>query len=206
MAKNFTVSNDSIASNPGNAILNPFIWIKHDAKRVLLLFALLAFSIVLLVIKSVWFGILAFILLAVNVFYWLRKKEHFKSGDSNGGLVVSVNPTLVAVATDLTKGFGDYPVIKILEFKTLKNVSIGERIATVALYKPSEDESLPHWLDFEPLPLSFATTNPLVIKSALDSYSLEHWANIEQKLTALQKPYSVGLYKSDIDQSDWPKA
>ncbi|WP_420572602.1 DUF3239 domain-containing protein [Kordia sp.] len=203
MSTNFTVGNDTFASNPGNANLNPFIWLFHDFKIIFTLSALFGLSIFLTIKFSGWFSILAVLFLAINIFYWLRKKEHFKSGDSNGGIVVSMHPTLVAVTTDLTKGFGEFPVVKIITCNTLKNVKIGDKIATVALYSASEDDELPHWIDFHPIPLSYATNNIQVLKRTLTSYDNEQWKDLQNRLEEIKKPYQEGLYKSEIQTSDW---
>lgn len=203
MGKNLTVNNKTWASNPGNAQLKPFIWLHHDLKRILIMSALLILSVWLSLYVSVGFVILAFLLLLANLFYWIRKKEHFKSGDSNGGIVVSGNPTLVAIATDFTKGFGNYPVVKIVEFETLKGRAVGDRIATVALYSSSGNERSMHWVDFHPIPLSFATNDQVVLQRALDSYNQEHWDLLQNRLETVPKPYKVGLYKIQSPLSDW---
>ena len=203
MSKNYTVDNNTWASNPGNANLNPFIWFIHDFKRILILNCLFGISIFLTIKVSGWFSILVILLLVINGFYWLRKKEHFKSGDSNGGIVISINPTLVAVTTDLTKGFGEFPVIKIISCSTLKNVKINDKIATVALYSASENDELPHWIDFNPIPLSYATNDKATLENAINSYDLEQWDSIKSRLKEIKKPYKPGLYKSEIQTSDW---
>lgn len=203
MSTNFTVDTNTFASNPGNANLNPFFWFFHDFKIILTISALFGFSIFLTIKFSGWLGILAILFLVINILYWLRKKEYFKSGDSNGGIVVSVNPTLVAVTTDLTKGFGEFPVVKIITCNTFKNVKVGDKIATVALYSASENDELPHWIDFHPIPLSFATKNKEVIKRAIASYESEQWKDLQNRLGEIRKPYKEGLYKSEIQTSDW---
>lgn len=202
MGKNYTVDNNTYASNPGNATLNPLVWVFHDWKRVGTMSLLLIVSVLLSTQVSQWFMILMIVLFAVNLAYWVRQKEHFQSGDSNGGLVVSINPTLVAVTTDLTKGIGDYPVVKIVEYKTLKKVQLGDRIATVALYTSSGEED-PHWIDFNPVPLSFATSDKSVFKMAMDSYDKQQWHDLENRLKEIEKPYKAGLYKVELNNSDW---
>ena len=203
MEKNFTVDNDTFASNPGNANLNPFIWFIHNYQIVSILGASFIISLFLVFKISLWFIIILSLSLIINIFYWLRKKEHFKSGDSNGGLVISINPKLVAITTDLTKGFGHYPVVKIIHYKTSKKIKIGDKIATVALYSSSTDDSLPHWIDFHPIPLSYATKNKSTHQSAINSYESTQWEDLEKRLTEIDKPYKIGLYKVDVKNSDW---
>ncbi|MES2616670.1 MAG: DUF3239 domain-containing protein [Bacteroidota bacterium] len=200
---NLTIDNNTFASNPGNTKLNPFVWIRYNFLHVFLLtgsllgFAWLSYDVLW------WWLIGVFLSLAVNFFYWVRKKEQFRSGDSNAGLVVSVNPTLVAVTTDLTKGGGEYPVVKIIKYK--KSASIGDKIATVALYIPSDNEHDPHWEDFFPTPMDYATTNKADIQGALNSYDPQQWEDLQRRLKQVPFPYAVGLYKVDVEASDWKK-
>ncbi len=108
---------------------------------------------------------------------------------------------LVAVTTDLTKGFGDYPVIKIIKYKGKGKV--GDKIGTVALYSASVDDSLKHWIDFEPIPIIYATDNIAEIERAIKSYDEEQWKQIESRLLQIPKPYMEGLYKIKGETSDW---
>jgi hypothetical protein len=203
MEKNYTVSNNTVASNPGNAAIEPLVWFTYDYKRILLLKALLFGAAYLTIKASWWFAILLVIMLLVNVLYWLRKKEHFRSGDSNGGVVVGTKPTLVAVATGLSKGFGNYPVVKIIKAGGLKNVNLGERIPTVALYTPTENDNDPFWKDFDPVPLKYATKKQEVIDAALETYSEEQWETLQNRLNEIGQPYKPGLYKIRTEDADW---
>lgn len=127
--------------------------------------------------------------------------EHFKFGDSNGGVIISERPRLVAITTDLTKGIGSFPVVKIISYK--KKGKIGDRIATVALYTASTENNLPNWIDFNPIPLNYATNDVTEIERALQSYSEKQWSSLERRLSQLQKPYQEGLFKVDLESSNW---
>lgn len=200
--KSYTVDNNTYASNPGNAILKPLVWMKYNFFIVFILSLSVLLSIFLIIISR-WFLILPILLLKVNHFYWLRQKEHFKHGDSNGGLVVSLKPNLVAVKTDLTKGFGKYPVIKVIHYKITRNVNIGDRVPTVALYTASMDEDLPHWINFNPIPLKYATNDKQTYIRALESYNEEDWIYLEEALKEIPQPYRSGLYKIKTKDNNW---
>ena len=90
-----------------------------------------------------------------------------------------------------------------MKLVSLKNVSIGDRVPTVALYTASTNEGLAHWLDFNPIPLSYATNNLKVTNLAIQSYPNEQWDQLEKYLLELEKPYKTGLYKVDKEQSSW---
>jgi len=197
----YTVDSYTFATNPGNVNLKPLVWIKYNLSTTLILTVCLVLSIWLTVSISLWFFIIILLVIAINLFYWRRKNEHFRYGDSNGGFIVSNNPMLVAVTTDLTKGFGDYPVIKIIKYKGKGKV--GDKIGTVALYSASVDDSLKHWIDFEPIPINYATDNSAEIERAIKSYDEEQWKLIESRLLQIPKPYIEGLYKIKGETSDW---
>jgi len=197
------VDNNTSASNPGNVRLKPIVWVKHNLQRIAILTSVLLIAIFLTIAYSWWFIVLLVVLLVINIFYWVRTKEHFAHGDSNGGVVASLDPVLIAVKTDLTKGYGAYPVVKIIEYKTSKSVKVGDKIATVALYQASEDENLPHWIDFNPVPVSYATNNNKEIDRALASYTEDQWNELESGLEQVPKPLSPGLYRINLTRSDW---
>ena len=200
----FTTSQRAKASNPGNVKLKPTVWLFHDLRKISIQSFLLLFSIVLFVVlRQDWMIMLILYLLFRNGSYWLRMKDHFQLGDSNGGIVVSVNPTLVAVTTDLRKGYGEYPVVKIIEFPSLKDVIPGEKIATIALYTESEEEYLPHWIDFHPIPLVFANDDEELHINTVKSYTVDYWENLERRLQDIERPFYPGIYIVDEEISDW---
>jgi len=203
MRNNYTVDDNSVASNPGNAELNKWVWFCHNKMDVGLLTLFLICSLLAAIVVDIMYLFIVVIAIVMNLYYWTNKKEHFLSGDSNGGIVVDIHPTLIAVNTNLTKGYGDFPVVKITKRASLKNVSIGDRVPTVALYTASTNESLAHWLDFNPIPLSYATNDVKVINLAMQSYPNEQWEQLEKYLLELEKSYKTGLYQVDKEQSGW---
>lgn len=201
--KNYTISDDTYATNPGNSKINPLVWMRYDVINILRIHLPIFIIIFLSLQVSYVFIFVGIPILYKIIFYWIRQKEHFQSGDSNGGIVVSVNPNLVAVTTDLTKGFGEYPVVKIIKCYALKNVQLNDYIPTVALYTPGEDDNLPHWIDFNPIPLSFATSDRKVLQSAMNSYTKNDWRILKKRIDEINKPFKVGLYKVDKLSSNW---
>lgn len=203
MSNNYTVDDNTIASNPGNVELNKWVWFRHNKMVVGLLTVFLICSLLAAIVVDIMYVLFAVIAVVMNLYYWVNKKEHFLSGDSNGGIVVDTHPTLIAVNTSLTKGYGYFPVVKITKRASLKNVSVGDRLPTVALYTASNNEELAHWLDFNPIPLCYATNDAKVIKLAMLSYPNEQWEQLEKYLLELEKPYKAGLYQVDKEQSGW---
>lgn len=208
MRRPSTIDSNTRASNPGNVILKPHVWLMHNkGAGFVFILGFVVFTLLLvygsaLVIVPLLI-IFAFFAYPQIKFYWGRKKDHFEFGDSNGGIIISENPSLVAVTTNLTKGFGDYPVIKIIKYKGKGKV--GDRIGTVALYTASADDSLPHWIDFHPIPIEYATNNTEEINSAIESYDENQWIQIQDRLKEVPKPFKEGIFKVDVEDSDWRK-
>ncbi len=193
----------SAASNPGRLRVNYLRWLIHKPTWPLIWggLALLCLVAALSLHWSLW--VPAALLLAWNVLYWVRVREHFWSGCANPGVVVSVDPLLIAVATDLTKGVGTYPAVKIVRAR-LRHIDgqlprVGVRVGTVALYTATFDENIPHWVDFDPLPAQYATGDPKKISTLLGSFTADDWADLERFLQQVPQPYQPGLYMINRD-------
>lgn len=192
-----TLDRETTASNPGKARVSVWRWTLHYPKQpVLLLLALIAATAGCYWV-SLWFLPLLLPVATLNVHYWIRIREHFRFGDTNPGLVIALNPTLVAVATDLTHGVGSYPAVKV--FKTnLSRImgekpALGARLATVALYSRSSDPNCPHWSDFDPRPLECATSDQNDINRAMASFSDFDWQRLENAIRQIPSS-EPGLY------------
>lgn len=196
-----TLDSDTVASNPGSVRIMPFVLMRYMHKSVLLLIPLLASLVFALQVSLLWGGLSSVIFFVINYLYWRRKREHFAYGDSNGGIVVSENPKLIAVTTDLSKGItGKYPVVKIVHYKG--KGKLNERIGTVALYEGSS-VCTPHWNDFFPVPVEYVNSNKAEQKAVLRSYSEESWELLEARIKKIGRPYKEGLFKISTENSSW---
>lgn len=194
----WTLDNSARASNPGGLRVNPFCWLRHyPAWPLVLFFGFWALVVLAWLVNREQLWGLAVAALAVNGFYWKRLREHFRYGDANPGIVVSLEPMLIAVATDLTKGAGQYPVVKIFN-KRLPTIDgqrprLGARLATVALYEGSSDKS-PHWSDFDPLPAQCATGDQAALERIMNSFTQRDWDRLNSWLAHVPQPFRRGLY------------
>ena len=200
-----TMSQGSYASNPGKLRVNPLRWILHKPTWPIVLALLFVGSVALV---SFWPGFLTgFALLfggAFNFFYWRRVSDHFRYGCANPGIVVSLDPTLIAVSTDLTMGEGKYPVIKIIEANLTKSagepLKVGSLLPTVALYNHPANDDHPHWSDFDPLPADYVTGNVAKVLMVLATFTHEDIDELKSGLKHIKQPYEPGLYVL------WPEA
>lgn len=193
-----TLDDRTVASHPGGVALQPLRYLIHRPKVPLIMAAVLAGSIALAVLVSAWFTILVVLVGLVNLLYWWRLSESFKHGCLNTAVVVSVKPTLVAVHTDLSKGEGEYPVVKIVAGRVpivgRRELRVGDRVPHIATYYGLVDDDLPHWEDFFPKPASCATSDTAAIDELITRYEEEDWQEFERDLAQVPEPYTPGLY------------
>jgi len=201
------------ASNPGEVPMNPLRWWRHQPlwPALGIGFTVLIFALCLGLSMAgkkasitnkrggetpLWiFGPAG--LLTVGFYTWNSSRK-LQSGDANPGVVVSLNPTLIAVATDLTQGGGEFPAVKILRINLTHSgdqpLELGSPVPTVATYAQSPIKDAGHSGDFYPVPAEYATGDQQVIQRLLDSFSPDHYRLVEHALEQLQQPYRPGLY------------
>ena len=198
--KRFTC-NETVATTPGGITFDPFVWIKYNRTAVFLSTS----SVIFFLVVSYYY--IAFLFAAVVLAYkswvfWVYSAKQF-TADSNAGLIISVKPPLAAVATNLANAGGDYPVLKIIEYKVKRRIRIGDRIGTIALYEQGDDEHAVYWRDFFPIPIEYATEDKQQIAAEIQRYPASQWDAIRRGVSQLDKPYKEGLYHIDQSESDW---
>jgi hypothetical protein len=193
---------NTLASNPGRLSLNFLQWIKMNflsvSRKIILL--MLVF---LLMIKVHWlFGIVFIGLVLHNAWYWFMVYNKFKGGDVNPGKVISVDPDLVAVATNMSKSMGNYPILKIVKTTLTKHEKEkGVFIPTIALYKDNP-YMYPFWAEFHPVPISHGTTDKAVLKARFETFTSEEFKRIEAYLKEVNS-LKEGTYKVETTTSGW---
>lgn len=198
LQRSWTLDKSARASNPGGLRVNPIRWLRHyPAWPLILFFGFWALAALAWFLNKEQLWGLALMALLMNGFYWKRLREHFRYGNANPGVIVSLEPMLIAVSADLTKGVGHYPVIKISK-KRLPTVcgelpQLGARLATVALYDASPDKS-PHWSDFDPRPADCATGDVEAIERVMNSFTERDWDQLNSWLGQVPRPLRCGLF------------
>ncbi|MHB9132795.1 MAG: DUF3239 domain-containing protein [Armatimonadota bacterium] len=184
------------ASNPGELELDRWQWYRHYPLWPTLWAITLGLSLALAWGVHGWFYVLAFVVLIINRVYWAQVRAQFKMGCVNPGVVVALDPPLIAVSTDLSKGIGEYPAVKIIRTRLSRigaqPPQIGARVPTVALYSPGKDPL--RWADFDPRPAQCATTLAAELTRLLQSIPEEEWQQLQTGLTHVPQPYQPGLY------------
>lgn len=193
---------NSLASNPGRMSLNFLQWIKMNSISILKKKIILIGSLILM-IKVHWLFVILFLgLLLYNVWYWFGAFNKFKAGDVNPGKVISINPDRVAVATNMTKLGGNYPILRIIETKLPKfEKEVGMFIPTVALYNDNPHE-YPFWAEFHPVPISHGTSDKSILKGRFETFSKEDFNKINKYLVEVNT-IQEGTYRVEKTTSNW---
>jgi hypothetical protein len=142
------------------------------------------------------YAVLAVFFALANFLYWRQVKARYKFGCVLPAVVVSNSPLLLAIYTDLSKGIGSYPAIRIQPLKIMspKLYSVGRKLPVAALYSDGRDVSSPLWESFDPRPIGCATTNPAYIEKKLQSIPVEGWIALDENIKKIPSPYKTGLY------------
>jgi hypothetical protein len=126
-------------------------------------------------------------------------REHFDHGCVTPAVVVSENPYLIAVYTDLSTYHGmSWPVIKIeaqpLEKARGPRPAVGDRLPTVSLYYGNARQS--HWTTFKPIAAACVTDDAAQVErllAALDAHP-DTWRKLERYLPQVPRPFEPGQY------------
>jgi len=203
------VSKDTFASLPGCLAVQYPAWVRcfpaRTVPQIFLLALLLAGAMTLLLATHSPLGLWPFGLGAAALVRRLDLKfrlirEHFQHGCLNPGRVVSLDPPLVAVYTDMTHTPGQsWPAVKVLRQPLNRargaRPRLGDRVATVALYCGSRQR--PHWGDFSPVAAQCVTDDQGAVRRALarlDADPDDAWAALDRALALVPTPTAPGLY------------
>lgn len=192
----------AMASNPGKVSLDFIQWIKMNFFDVVKKTSYMIVP-VLLMIWGHWLFVLLLILgILYNVRYWFNSYNIFQAGDVNPGKVIHVNPDVVAVTTNMTKLFGDYPIVKVFETQLTKEEKrVGAYIPTVAFYLDNPYD-YPFWAEFLPVPFSHGTKDKAILKSKMDSFSKEDFQELDNHYRQVES-LGLGTFKVNERTSDW---
>jgi hypothetical protein len=185
---------NTFASNPARLRLDWMKWIASRTDLIILGALAICFGLWMTFFIHPIPGlcILAAVSLAFFKFISEVKGKFFK-GDVCPGIVVSENPGLVGVLTNLAADGGARPAIKIVRAPVKKiSATIGTRVAAVAQYRPPVREGA--WSDFSPEVINFGVSDPAEIQRAFESISAEEWQALDETLARIQNP-SPGLYR-----------
>jgi len=204
--KTLTLDDSALASHPGGVRVSLVRWSLRYPKWPVILVGALLLSVGLSVTVDWMFVVSLPLALIPNFFYWNRVREHFRYGDANPGLIVGTDPVRIAVLTDMTKGEGSYPLLRISEDKPAAQwgspVTPGTRVATVGLYGVGHDERAPRWESFEPWTVEPVAADVDQAIALLDGFEPEQWERLERAVAQIGQR-SEGSYPVDEEGASW---
>ncbi|MEZ6189228.1 MAG: DUF3239 domain-containing protein [Planctomycetota bacterium] len=188
------------ASAPGALPVEYSVYLLHHPSAAILALAIFVAPPAVWALsdsRAMAVGALGFAVL-LNLASWWSAVERFRCGDTCAAMVVSRSPGLIAVSTDLSKGQGEYYVIKILPANLDRlpgATDVLSRVATVATYQDwPEGESRPYWADFFPEPCGWVTSNLADIRRVTNTIEPWQWKLLKAGLEEVPKPFRPGLY------------
>lgn len=106
---------------------------------------------------------------------------------------------LIAAYTDLSKGIGNYPAIKVFR-KRLAQIGgqsprLGSRLTVISTYAGVPNDGPPYWIDFDPRPVDCVTTDLSEIERIMASLDSNEWSELEAALRRVPQPYRKGLFR-----------
>ena len=131
-----------------------------------------------------------------------RAEDHFQNGCALPGVVVATDPITVAALTDLSTGrHATYNAVKVVQMPRLAKVrgrtfATGDRVPVVAKY--AGQMPTPKWDNFYPSPVAFATDDAAEIARVEASIGDREWAELNEALFQIPKPYYNGLFPVDL--------
>ncbi len=146
---------------------------------------------------------------AFRIFYThlltlFRDRNLFMTGDLNPGIVIHTYPTRIAVLSNLSRGRGNYPVIKIKKVELpLKYRKPGTRIPVACGFNNLNDQ--PYWDYLDPLPIPSSVTNSKIVEEKIKHISSYDWIKLQKELKNLPAAKIPGYYPIEKDTSSWKK-
>jgi hypothetical protein len=201
--KGLLFDSSAMAAFQGNMKLKPVQWIKTNTGKVLKASLALVVSFALMVGVH-WAFVFVFIpALLFNGWYWLTVRSTFGGGNVSPGKVVSVNPTRVAVFTDMSKGYGgSFPILKIVEAHLAKpEREVGKFIPTVGVYNDNP-HGYPFWSEFHPVPVSNGIVDMAKYEYFMERFGQDDYDIVEQSLLEVNS-LEPGIYKLQEEGSGW---
>jgi len=193
---------NSEGTNPGRVRLNPIRWtVMYPVKVLKLSVGLLISSV--LTIKIHWlFSIIFFGFLLWNFWYWWNSFLRFKVGDVNPGKVIQLNPDRIAVATNMTKGFGNFPILKILDIKLRKEDRILNKILPTIAGYTNNPFGYPFWSEFNPVPMNHGIRDERLIEHYSKTYGNKEIKTLNEYISQVSS-IEPETYKIDEETTDW---
>lgn len=186
-------------ANAGFSFLHYLSTTKANYKKPLLI--LLGFLVAANILG--WLFYIPFLLYgAYKVLEISKTRDLYYSGALNPAIVIDANSNKIASLTDMTMGFGKYPIIRIRKYPIPKKYRVnGQKIPVAGGYQNTEDYS--HWNYYEPNPLPSGIKDEAIIAEKISAIPTVEWVKLLNEIKKMNGIPKEGYYPIDIDTSDW---
>lgn len=201
--RQFNNRTNSAASNPGMLRISMFKFTMSFPTWPIVWTSLLLVSILVTVFWSWCCIVLVMMFGLINFYYWRLVRGKFVGGCVNPGVVVSLDPPLLAVVSDLNKGGDATPwnYVRVVPQPLLSMTGgppqIGQKLPTVCLYTPGDDNS-PHFEMLSPTCVNCVTWSRHDIGRLFSSIQPSEWQELQEALKLVPQPPAEGLYKVEL--------
>lgn len=186
-------------ANAGFSFLHYFITVRSRYKSV----ALIVLGLVLAARFIGWFFYIPLVVyVAFKVLELLKTRDIYYSGALTPAIVIDEKTSKIAVYTDLTLGFGYYPIIRIRKYPLPKKYRVnGTRIPIAGGYYNTENYS--HWNYYEPNPIPTGIKDEQIINEKLSAISTIEWVTLKNEIKKFDGIPEEGYYPIQIEESNW---
>lgn len=190
------------ATNQANFKSNTWTYVKNR-KRHYLKILFISFLMLLASYFISWaILILLFWVLFYEYFATLSSIDNYQMGTLNASIVLTTKPTRIAVLTDLSMGFGEYPLVRVCKMELPKKYNkLNQRIPSSCGYQNCENQNF--WDYVMPNPLVYATNNENAINHKLNEIPSQDWIDLNNWIKENKHNYYEGYYPIKSVNSSW---
>lgn len=169
------------------------------------LITIILISSILILISIFWslsFIILLFWFWFYSYFRAVADCEIFNSGTLNPAIVITTDPTRIVVFTDLSKGYGHYPIARVYKASLPGKYNvIGNRIPVAGGYQTTIDAK--YWDYYKPIPLAYSGVSESVINNKITEIPNKHWIILNKWIKINQDNFYENYYPLTNLKNDW---
>ncbi len=192
----------AVGSNAPRTKPNVFRWFISHPKKMFKQIAALLIGYFLMTNLHWFFGIIFLGALIWIIYHWWGTFRIYRIGDINPGKVIHLNPDRIAVTTNMTKGFGNFPIIRILEVNLRKEDKVLNKIIPTLASYYNNPHGYPFWSEFHPFPINHGISNKEELQKFANSYTQSEIDRIDEFLDKIHT-HEPETYKIDVETSGW---
>lgn len=200
--RSFFTDTSARATNQTNFEVNIWTYMKLRKSRFIKILGVFILVLYLSFAVSWAFLNLFFCLLFLIYHNTMNGLDMYQLGTLNASVVVTQNPTRIAVLTDVSLGYGKYPLVRIIKANIPKSYNkLYERVPVSCGYQNAEDQK--HW-DFVVVhPIVFATANDQIIRQKINEIPTKDWLELKNWVNANRNNFYEGYYPIRDGLNSW---